>query len=182
MKPFATTEKTVATAVATVSKDRRLSQTITFNPQEKKTPVAENAVSPPKRSKIENPPTRYHQPFRIQPYTNPCTGSQSWRVTGFQGDGTRIRENFADVKPAECRQIELTTEWLARGSETISGLRRSASTVPHGPHPLPGRFCLEQRFAPVINGPSCVGIIRFARPICCLRVVDKRLRGTTRES
>jgi integrase len=120
MKHFATTEKPVATAVATVSEPRRISQTITVNPQERQTHVAGNEVSPRKRPQNENPPTRYRQPFRIKSFVNPRTGSQSWRVSGSKRDGTRIRENFAELRSAQCRQVELTTEWLARETESVA--------------------------------------------------------------
>ncbi|HTG44818.1 MAG TPA: site-specific integrase [Verrucomicrobiae bacterium] len=56
--------------------------------------------------------------FSIAPFTNPVTGTQSWRVAGYKLDGSRIRENYAEEKAARCRQIELETESLARQSET----------------------------------------------------------------
>jgi integrase len=60
---------------------------------------------------------RYREPFKIRPFTN-RGGSKSWRVEGFKRDGTRVRENFAELKAAECRKVALTSEWLVRESET----------------------------------------------------------------
>src|ERR1044071_6799470 len=62
--------------------------------------------------------SRYREPFKIKPFTNPRTGTQSWRVDGSKRDGTRIRENFVNLQAAEARKLALTTEWLARESET----------------------------------------------------------------
>jgi len=56
--------------------------------------------------------------FKIQPFTNPRTGSQSWRVTGSKRDGERVRENYAEEEGARCRQIELETEFLQGHAET----------------------------------------------------------------
>lgn len=58
------------------------------------------------------------QRFRVTPYTNPLTGSRSWRVSGTKRDGSRIRENFSDPKDAQFRQVELEGEFLARQTET----------------------------------------------------------------
>lgn len=58
------------------------------------------------------------QRFKIQPFTNPRTGTASWRVTGSKRDGARVRENFAEQVSAQCRQVELETEWLARQTDT----------------------------------------------------------------
>ena len=63
-------------------------------------------------------PQTYKEPFKIQPFANPRTGSQSWRVTGFKRDGARVRDNFNELKAAECRKVELTTEWLAKHADT----------------------------------------------------------------
>jgi len=63
-------------------------------------------------------PSPLRQRFKIQPFANPRTGSQSWRVMGMKRDGSRVRENFTDQQAAECRQVELTTEWLARHTDT----------------------------------------------------------------
>ena len=59
----------------------------------------------------------YREPFKLQTFTN-RGGSESWRVTGMKRDGTRVRENYQDLKFAECRKVELTTEWLARHTDT----------------------------------------------------------------
>lgn len=60
----------------------------------------------------------YREPFKIISYTNPRTGSQSWRVTGIKRDGTRIRENYRNIGAAEARKLELATEWLGKHTET----------------------------------------------------------------
>ena len=57
-----------------------------------------------------NADRKYREPFKIKSFVNPRTGSHSWRVDGFTRDRTRIRENFADLKAAECRRVELTTQ------------------------------------------------------------------------
>jgi integrase len=67
----------------------------------------------------------YREPFKIRPFVNHA-GSESWRVDGRKRDGTRVRENFADLKRAEARKLELTTEWLAR--ETDTALRATKLT------------------------------------------------------
>jgi len=63
------------------------------------------------------PAGRADSRFKILEFTNPRTDSLSWRVSGIKRDGTRIRDNFASVEAAQCRQIELETEWLARKSQ-----------------------------------------------------------------
>src|SRR6266436_1696619 len=59
--------------------------------------------------------------FSILPFTN-ATGTQSWRVSGTNRQGKQIRENFADLKFAQCRQIELEAAYFAR-AQTDSALR-----------------------------------------------------------
>jgi integrase len=67
--------------------------------------------------------------FKIQEFTN-RSGSQSWRVTGSKRDGARVRENFADVEGAQCRQIELETEYLrGHADTTIQATKLSAEQV-----------------------------------------------------
>lgn len=56
--------------------------------------------------------------FKIQEFTNPRTGSLSWRVAGIKREGTRIRENFADAEEARNRQIELEAEFVKRDHES----------------------------------------------------------------
>jgi integrase len=80
--------------------------------------TAENVITLTVEPRPPKPVPAYRQPFKIQPFTNPRTGSQSWRVTGSKRDGTRVRENFTEQKAAECRQVELTMEYLARETET----------------------------------------------------------------
>lgn len=55
--------------------------------------------------------------FKILTYEN-RTGSKSYRVAGSKRDGTRIRENFTEIEAAQCRQVELQMEYLARATET----------------------------------------------------------------
>ena len=57
------------------------------------------------------------QRFKIIPFIN-RTGTKSWRVSGIKRDGTRVRENFGDVQAAQCKQVELQTEWLAQRTDT----------------------------------------------------------------
>jgi integrase len=58
------------------------------------------------------------QRFKILTFTNPRTGSASWRVTGSKRDGYRVRENFVREHDAKCRHIELEAEYLTRETET----------------------------------------------------------------
>ena len=68
--------------------------------------------------------------FNIQQFTNPRTGSNSWRVTGSKRDGERVRENFKDEEGAEARKIELETEYLRGHTETtIRATKMSAEQV-----------------------------------------------------
>jgi len=57
------------------------------------------------------------QRFKIIPFLN-RGGTKSWRVAGVKRDGTRVRENFCDVQAAECKLVELQTEWLAQRTDT----------------------------------------------------------------
>jgi integrase len=52
------------------------------------------------------------QRFRIEKFVNQNdTGTFSWRVSGYKRDGTRIRENYADMALAQNRHLELETEF-----------------------------------------------------------------------
>ena len=64
--------------------------------------------------------------FRILPFENSRTSSQSWRVTGSKRDGIRVRENFSDQAAAQARRVELETEWL--GQQTDTALRATKLT------------------------------------------------------
>lgn len=55
--------------------------------------------------------------FRILEFVNP-SGSTAWRVTGSKRDGKQVRENFKDLPSAQCRQVELETEYLRGHTET----------------------------------------------------------------
>jgi integrase len=57
-------------------------------------------------------------PFRIVPFINPRTDSESWRVMGWTRAGQRIRENFSEQVRATAREHELRTEWLMGHQET----------------------------------------------------------------
>src|SRR5260221_311069 len=59
------------------------------------------------------------------------TGTSSWRVKGTKRDGTRIRENYADPKDAQCRHIELEGEFLTRETETTLRATRLTDTQVH---------------------------------------------------
>jgi integrase len=70
---------------------------------------------------LPKPVRRIHkgaQRFRVVPFTNERTGSQSWRVSGIKRDGTRVRENYQEQPSAQVRQIELETEWLKGEAQT----------------------------------------------------------------
>lgn len=57
------------------------------------------------------------QRFRIVEFLN-RTGTTSWRVTGMRANGERIRENFANPKDAQCRQIALESEFFTAPQDT----------------------------------------------------------------
>lgn len=57
--------------------------------------------------------------FKILPFINKLTGSQSWRVTGTKRGGERIRENFAREQDARNKQVELEAEFLQGQTETM---------------------------------------------------------------
>jgi len=64
--------------------------------------------------------------FKILPYTNPRTGTPSWRVTGTRRNGERIRENFTDSEEAQFRQTELEGEFHAANG--VAALRATRLT------------------------------------------------------
>ena len=66
------------------------------------------------------------QRFKILPYTNPRTGTASWRVTGTRRNGERIRENFADAAEAQYRHTELEAEFHATNG--VAALRATRLT------------------------------------------------------
>ena len=66
------------------------------------------------------------QRFKILPYTNPRTGTDSWRVTGTRRNGERIRENFADAAEAQYRHTELEAEFHATNG--VAALRATRLT------------------------------------------------------
>lgn len=58
--------------------------------------------------------------FEVIKFTNPRTGSVSYRVAGTGRDGKRVRLNFADQEAAQARQHELEGDYLGRrGHEGI---------------------------------------------------------------
>lgn len=79
------------------------------------------AETPENVVKLPVPPKAKPQPrksrFKILPFNNP-SGETVWRVSGVKANGSRIRENFADEKAAQCRQSELQIEFLGQPSET----------------------------------------------------------------
>src|ERR1035441_3078632 len=81
------------------------------------TATADRKVVPLTLPKAERKHVQRRERFWIVPFLNK-TGTQSWRVTGSNRAGKQIRENFADLKAAQCRQVELTTEWLGHQTET----------------------------------------------------------------
>ena len=62
---------------------------------------------------------RAQERFKVAEFRN-ATGTKSYRVAGYKRDGTRIRENFADLKGAQCRQVELLAEYHQRQPEESS--------------------------------------------------------------
>ena len=63
-------------------------------------------------------PARKKHRFRIIEYIN-HTGSKSWRVDGYKPDRSRVRENFVDLKTAQCRQLELEAQALKQPMESV---------------------------------------------------------------
>jgi integrase len=61
-------------------------------------------------------PARRKTRFNITQFQN-RTGSQSWRVSGYRLDGSRVRENFSDETAANCRRVELECEFLRQPVE-----------------------------------------------------------------
>ena len=64
--------------------------------------------------------------FKILPYTNPRTGTPSWRVTGTRRNGERIRDNFARAEEAQYRHTELEGEFHAANG--VAALRATRLT------------------------------------------------------
>jgi len=64
--------------------------------------------------------------FKILPFTNPRTGTPSWRVTGTRRNGERIRENFAAADEAQYRHMELEAEFHAANG--VAALRATRLT------------------------------------------------------
>jgi integrase len=71
------------------------------------------------------------QRFKLQEFTNPRTGSVSWRVSGTKRDGTRVRENYPEAKAAQCRHIALTSEFMGRAPDepAVQATRLSADQI-----------------------------------------------------
>lgn len=68
--------------------------------------------------------------FKILPFTNPRTGTPSWRVTGTRRNGERIRENFAAADEAQYRHTELEAEFhAANGVAALRATRLSDEQV-----------------------------------------------------
>ncbi|MEY4384774.1 MAG: hypothetical protein RLY20_57 [Verrucomicrobiota bacterium] len=68
--------------------------------------------------------------FKILPFTNPRTGTASWRVTGTRRNGERIRENFVDAQEAQFRHTELEGEFhAANGTAALRATRLTDEQV-----------------------------------------------------
>ncbi len=68
--------------------------------------------------------------FQILEYTNPRSGSISWRVTGTRRNGERIRDNFADASDAQLRQASLEGEYhAATGVTALRATRLSDDQI-----------------------------------------------------
>lgn len=90
-------------------------------------PPSENVDAPPKARK--SAPRLDQSRFVVKEFINP-SGDKAWRVDGYKRGGKRIRENFPDVQSAQCRQIELETEYLRGYVETtIRATKLSAEQV-----------------------------------------------------
>ncbi len=66
--------------------------------------------------------------FKLIEFTNPRTGTGSWRVSGIKLDGKRVRENFTSAKEAQSRQIELEGEYLSRHTDPLLRSTRLTET------------------------------------------------------
>jgi hypothetical protein len=77
-----------------------------------------NLIPLPHRATRTRPEAIVSGRFKVIPFTNRA-GSLSWRVSGNNRDGTRVRENFSREAGARCRQIELETEFLRGHTETV---------------------------------------------------------------
>ncbi|HZR17968.1 MAG TPA: hypothetical protein VFE51_11665 [Verrucomicrobiae bacterium] len=64
-------------------------------------------------------PPAQKQRFKIIDFKN-NGGTKSFRVIGTNRQGKQIRENFADLKAAQCRQVELMADFLGRQGEDTS--------------------------------------------------------------
>ncbi len=64
--------------------------------------------------------------FKILPFTNPRTGTPSWRVTGTRRNGERIRDNFVAADEAQYRHTELESEFHAANG--VAALRATRLT------------------------------------------------------
>jgi integrase len=80
-------------------------------------PTVENIVPLTLAPKPRPATTEHRTKFNILEFTN-RSGSQSWRVSGYKRDGSRVRENFSSVEAAQCRQMDLESEYLQRQTET----------------------------------------------------------------
>lgn len=76
-------------------------------------------VLPLKPAPRARPPKYDNHRFRIKEFANE-SGTHSYRVDGYKRDGTRVRENYADLKDAQCRQVELMADYLSRQPEDTS--------------------------------------------------------------
>jgi len=65
--------------------------------------------------------------FKITPFSNRA-GSAAWRVSGTKRDGSRVRDNFAELQAAQCRQVELEAEFHARQTDTAVRATRLSET------------------------------------------------------
>jgi integrase len=74
---------------------------------------ADNIVKLPTRQRAVKADSR----FKVIEFENK-SGTTSFRVDGYKRDGKRVRENFATLAAANCRQIELETEYLKGHAET----------------------------------------------------------------
>lgn len=55
--------------------------------------------------------------FKVKEFAN-ASKTTSYRVDGYRRDGTRVRENFAELLKAQTRQLELETEYLKGEART----------------------------------------------------------------
>lgn len=85
------------------------------------TPAAQEKLIPlPINPEANRVPVTAKQRFKIIAFENNSGKTHSWRVIGTNRQGKQIRENFKELKTAQCRQVELMSDYLGRQPEDNS--------------------------------------------------------------